>query len=375
MLQQHAAIGALTPLNTVLHRLLEGLSPVNAEMVALHQACGCVAADEQLTMPPLPPANRAEIDGWAFRAIDLSGASAFSPVMLAAQPAWVAEGETLPDGCDCLLEPSLVQPVGPQWQVIGDAVPGQGIRRVGEDCASGQHLLETGRRISPADLLLARSHGLSSLRVRRPVVQILELAPAEATAQFVAEWAYAQGARCLPVETCRCDAQSIAGALQASEADLVVLVGGTGAHDNRKAIEALAAHGTLIAHGIALSPGRMTAVARAGNRPVIALPALASHAIAGCLGLVAPALRRLSGAAEPWPIALPLARKISSTVGIAEIALLKLQDEGWMPVAAGDLPLVSLSVADAWLILAATSEGYSAGTVVGAFPLHVTGFT
>ena len=50
--------------------------------------------------------------------------------------------------------------------------------------------------------------------------------------------------------------------------------------------------------------------------------------------------------------------------------MLKAADGNWLPLAAGDLPLAQVSSADAWLIVPGESEGYAAGTPVGARPLR-----
>ena len=44
------------------------------------------------------------MDGWAFRALDLVGASAYSPLPLANAPIWVETGDAMPEGCDCVVE-------------------------------------------------------------------------------------------------------------------------------------------------------------------------------------------------------------------------------------------------------------------------------
>jgi hypothetical protein len=66
---------------------------------------------------------------------------------------------------------------------------------------------------------------------------------------------------------------------------------------------------------------------------------------------------------------LPLARKIASTVGIAEIALLGRKDDSWVPLAVGDLSYGAMLAADAWLLIPGGSEGFAAGTPVGAYML------
>ena len=50
-------------------------------------------------------------------------------------------------------------------------------------------------------------------------------------------------------------------------------------------------------------------------------------------------------------LTLPLARKIASSVGIAEIVLLEREDGAWMPLAVGDMSLDAIARADAWLLV------------------------
>ena len=70
------------------------------------------------------------------------------------------------------------------------------------------------------------------------------------------------------------------------------------------------------------------------------------------------------------PSAAPLARKIASSVGIAEIVLLEKIDRAWMPLAVGDMSLDAIARADAWLVVPGGSEGFAAGTPVDAYMLR-----
>ncbi|TIM18899.1 MAG: molybdopterin-binding protein, partial [Mesorhizobium sp.] len=54
-------------------------------------------------------------------------------------------------------------------------------------------------------------------------------------------------------------------------------------------------------------------------------------------------------------------------VGLAEIVLLKQQQDRWRPLAIGDFSLEAIRLADAWLAIPGGSEGWAAGTPVGAF--------
>ncbi len=126
----------------------------------------------------------------------------------------------------------------------------------------------------------------------------------------------------------------------------------------------------MIAHGIALQPGRTAAVGAVGKIPVVALPGAPDQALAAWWTLALPALDRLSGLRQRQPATLPLARKIASSVGIAEIVLLEKIENTWMPLSIGEMSLDTIARADAWLQVAGLSEGFAAGTAVDAYMLR-----
>jgi molybdopterin biosynthesis enzyme len=192
----------------------------------------------------------------------------------------------------------------------------------------------------------------------------------QASAQFIAETAKLSGATVAGIETVSRDAASIAGMLDEENCDLIVLVGGTGEGRADATGEALAARGALIAHNVALRPGRSTAIGRLGATPVVALPAAPEQGFAAFFALVRPVLDRLSGMSDRQKTILPLARKISSTVGLAEIVLVKQDKDAWVPLAVGDFSLEAIRLARGWLAIPGGSEGYAAGTPVAAWPLR-----
>jgi molybdopterin molybdotransferase len=362
---------ALTPLDAALAALVDGLAPVAPVELPLTDALGCVAAD----MPPLkarPPRDTAAADGWALRARDLVGASSYSPLPLAAPPVWVEAGDAIPEACDCVVDSDSVDATGPMFQVLAEAIPGQGLRRIGGDIAEGS-VIASGQRIRPLDLLIARAAGLEKLSVRRPCLRVVTIPAATghtATAQLISENARATGATVVLVEAEGRDAASIARAAETGACDMLVTVGGSGVGRTDAAIAALAQRGEVIAHGIALQPGRTSAVARIGKIPVIALPGAPDQALAVWWTLVLPVLDRLSSLRPRQPMTLPLARKIASSVGIAEIVLLEKIEQAWMPLSIGDMPLETIACADAWIAVPGGSEGFAAGAPVDAYMLR-----
>jgi molybdopterin molybdotransferase len=360
---------SLTPLDAALTALLDRLEPVAPIELSLAQALGCVAAD----MPPLraiPPHDIAAVDGWAFYAADLVGASSYSPLPLAMSPVWVEAGAAIPQGCDCVVDTDLVDPTGPMVQVLAEAIPGQGVRRIGGDVAAGSFVIASGRRVRPLDLLIARAAGLERLNVRRPRLRIINIPATMATAQLIAENARGAGADVIDAEATGRDAESIAKAAGTGSCDVLVTIGGSGVGRTDATIGALARCGEVLAHGIALQPGRTAAIGRIGKIPVIVLPGSPDQALAVWWTLALPVLDRLFGRQQRQAVTLPLARKIASSVGIAELVLLEVNNGAWMPLTVGDLSLAAIARADAWLAVPGGAEGFAAGTPVDAYMLR-----
>jgi molybdopterin biosynthesis enzyme len=363
---------ALTPLDAALASLLDGLVPVPPRDLPLAETLGCVAA-ELPALKALPAFDMAAVDGWAFYARDLVGASSYSPLPSAGAPVWVEAGDRMPAGCDCVVDSASVEQTGALFQVLAEAIPGQGVRRAGGDISEGKCLIVAGRRIRALDLLIARMAGLDKLSVRRPQLRVINIPAATGTAvtaPLIAESARAAGVNVICAEAAGRDAPSIAKALDAESCDLIVIIGGTGVGRSDATVDALAVRGASIAHGIALQPGRTAAIGRIAECPVIALPGAPDQALAVWWTLGLPVLDRLSGSQPRRMTTLPLVRKIASAVGVAEIVLLKKTDRTWIPLATGDLALETIARADAWLAVPAGSEGVAAGTPVDAYMLR-----
>ena len=363
---------SLTPLDVALAALLDGHKPVVPIPLPLGEALGCVAAE----MPALdahPPRDIAASDGWAMRARDLVGASSYSPLPLSVPPLWVEAGDEMPEACDCVVDADSVDQSGAMVQVLAEATPGQGVRRLGGGIAQGSFVTSPGQCIRPLDLVVARAAGLRTLNVRRPNVRIVKIAANSrqaTTAPLIVESARAAGAAVIFSETAARDAASIATMLDPAGCDLLISIGGSGVGRTDATVAALAQRGEVITHGIALQPGRTSAIGRIGHIPVIALPGAPDQALAAWWTLALPVLDRLSGRAKRTPVTLPLARKVASSVGIAEIALLERRDGAWMPLAVGELSLAAIARADAWLAVLGGSEGFAAGTPADAYMLR-----
>ena len=214
---------------------------------------------------------------------------------------------------------------------------------------------------------------IRGFNVRRPRLCVVDI-PANSgdaiTAQLISESARGAGAEVICTRAKGRDAASVASALNSDACDLLVTIGGTGIGRTDATVSALAKCGEILAHGLALQPGRTSAVGTIGAVPVIALPGAPDQALAAWWTLVLAVLDRLAGRGSRARQSLALSRKIASQGGLAEIALLARADEEWMPLAVGDLSLSAIGRADAWIAVPGGSEGFAAGTLVDAYILR-----
>jgi len=100
------------------------------------------------------------------------------------------------------------------------------------------------------------------------------------------------------------------------------------------------------------------------------LPGAPDQALAAWWTLALPVFDRLSGRRLRKTVNLRLARKIASSVGIAEIVLLERKQDRLTTLAVGELSLEAIACAEAWLVVPGGSEGFAAGSPVDAYMLR-----
>lgn len=361
--------GDLTSLATALAALLDNVEPLDPTARSLSESKGLIVAEMPPLAMPRPALSYALSDGWALNSIDIIGASSYAPV-LTSPPHWIEAGQSLPKTTDCILDPELVTRNGPLAEVLAEAIPGQGTRRAGEDIAAGSSLLAAGQPIQRLHIPVLHIAGVTQVPVRAPRLHLINVAAPDGTGlseQFIRILAEADGAL-VSCETASRDVQAITAAVRNADAEIIVLIGGTGRGQTDHTVEALAGF-TPIVHGLAIRPGETAALARRGDTPIIALPGLPDQAIGACLLLLRPLIDRLTGRALRQGETRPLAQKIASRIGFVEIALLKQKESMWKVLSVGNIPLGLLVQAEAWLALPAESEGFPAHDLVEAFPL------
>ena len=278
----------------------------------------------------------------------------------------------MPEGTDCVVDADLLDASGPLLQVLAEAIPGEGVRRAGDIW----QVLPTaaGQVIRALDLLAARAAGRVTLSVRQPRVRVINIPAADGsdiTARLIVDLARAAG-RNGDARRCRGARRSV----DCSRAGYNDMRSHPHRRRQRRRPQRCDDHRAgrrpvpcwpMVSPCSPAAPRRL---AGSATTPVIALPGASDQALAAWWTLAIPVLDRLSGRAKRASAALPLARKIASSVGVAEIALLQRLDGGWLPLAVGELSLAAVAGADAWCAVPAGSEGYAAATPVDAYMLR-----
>ena len=330
-------------LEQALDRLLGAVAApeaADAETVSTFDALGRVLAEDIRAGLDIPPRDNSGMDGYALRCADVPASGTRLPVsqripagvvgapLQPGSAARIFTGAQIPAGADAVVMQELCAAEGDGVRIDAVPVPGQAIRRRGEDVRDGSVVLVAGLRLRPQSLGMAASVGAASLRVaRRPRVALFstgdELAmPGEAlkpgaiynsnrfTLRALIE-ALGGVVADLGIVVDTLDATRAALRRAAEGNDLIVTCGGVSVGEEDHLKPAVQAEGRLDLWQIAIKPGKPLAFgavrrADASTAHFIGLPGNPVSAFVTFALAVRPVLLRLQGATDlaPRPIAM-----------------------------------------------------------------------
>lgn len=359
----------LTPLAEVLALVDAEVKPVTARTVDIVLAAGrTLAADAGA--PARPSSALALLDGWALSADDTLGAGGYTPALLLRTPPRVEAGQSMPAGTDSVAPIDAVKVRNGRAEALLTVNPGDGVLPAGGDSDPAIPLRRTGERLRMTDLAAFAAAGIARVTAREPRIRVLPLrgnAIVTAAARLLAGDTEHRGGAVRLDEGSR----GLDVALAAESADAIVAIGGTGSGRNDSSVLTLKRAGRLAVHGMALTPGETAAFGFVGPRPVLLLPGRLDAVLSVWLTVGRRMLERLAATnskeSELGEI-LPLARKVTSTVGLAEVVPVRRIEGQAEPLASKYLPLSALTRSDGWILVPADSEGYSAGSPVQVRP-------
>jgi molybdopterin molybdotransferase len=359
-------ITRLTPLSGILALIDSRVGAVTPRESAVATALGCTLA-EDVVASPRPPLSIALRDGFAVEAGAIADAGPYSPLPFASKPQWIEVGESLPSGTDAVAPLDAIQERGGCAEAIASVSPGEGVLPAGGDCTPRTPLRRAGESVRAIDIAVIAAAGIAEVTIRSPRIRIAcgssSKTPLIGSAlDALARAAAAAG--CTVLEARR-EGEGLDPALGDESADAVIALGGTGSGRRDAAVKTLARLGQVEAHGIAVSPGETAAFGFAGARPVLLVPGRLDAALAIWLLIGRYVVAKLAGGRiADWPVTLPLKRKVTSTIGLAELVPVSCAGGVAEPLASGYLSLESLARSDGWIVVPAESEGFAAGTPV-----------
>ncbi|WP_042429229.1 molybdopterin molybdotransferase MoeA [Comamonas granuli] len=331
----------LMPLDEALAALLARAQPgTGVQTVPTAEADGRVLAQDLVCSLNVPPHDNSAMDGYALRCADVPQAGTVLPVAqrIAAgstgqplQPGTAARiftGAPLPAGTDAVVmqEDCVAEGTG-QVRVQVQPVPGQNIRRAGEDITRGSVVLPAGARLTPAALGLAASVGAAELAVaRRPRVALFSTGDELVMPGTVPPAQLPPGAiynsnrfflRAL-LQRLGCEVSDLGNVpderaatvqvLQAASAghDLILTSGGVSVGEEDHIKPAVQQLGSLDLWRIAIKPGKPFACGRVGQAHFLGLPGNPVASLLTCALLVRPFVLRLQGVRDTAPAAIAL---------------------------------------------------------------------
>ncbi len=352
---------------------------LDAERVPLLACAGRLLAEDIHAGFAVPGFPRSAMDGYAVRGEDTFGAGEYDPIVLdvlgvslpgapfdgqvgAGQAVRIMTGAPVPEGADAVVMAEVCGERDGCLEVRDSVAPRKNVGAIGEDIEVGDLVLEVGRRLRAQDVGLLSSIGCAdALCVRRPRVRLVvtgdELLPAgsqpegarivDSNSVMLRALVARDGGEHLPFEILPDEPDRIRDAMAASDADVVLVSGGSSVGQEDHAPRLLAELGELAFHGISMRPSSPSGVGRIGDRFVFLLPGNPVSCLCAYEFFAGPVIRALGGRPRRWPhrrVHLPLARKIASAVGRTDYVRVAVEAGKAVPIATSGASILSSTV-------------------------------
>jgi len=345
-------------------------APRGIESVTLDTALGRVLAADVVSPVDVPSFDRSNVDGFAVVSDSIFGASEEVPrclqlseetihtgivphtIIRSGAAVSIATGGMVPRGADAVVMVEHAEVRGNDLYVARAVTPGTGISFAGTDITAGETVLRLGHVLTSRDTGVLAAIGVGRIDVwRKPVVAILStgdeiIAPGEpmqpakvydSNAQILADAVRELGGEPLRLGITGDNLMELRERLHQAigSADIVLLSGGTskGAGDlSYRAVAELRDPG-IVAHGVALKPGKPICLAATRGRPVVVLPGFPTSAIFTFHEFIAPVIREQAGrgSTKRTTVSARLAVKVNSEIGRTEYLLVGLVETADQP--------------------------------------------
>jgi molybdopterin molybdotransferase len=302
------------------------------ERAAIDHALGRILAEDLLSPEDLPVRCRSAVDGYAVRAEDTFGASDSIPAFLELAPAVemgvlpdfalgngqaapIPTGGFLPDGADAVVMVEYANPAGANSvEIMRPSASMANVMEKGEDFKAGEKMVAAGSVLRPYEIGMLAALGIRDVAVhRRPRVAVIStgdevvavesrLRPGQirdANSHSVSALIREAGGIPVAMGIIPDDAGRLRAALDQAlaQADVVAISGGSSVGTRDLIVEVVG--GLLgvevLAHGVAIRPGKPTLLADRRGKAVFGLPGHPVSSLIVAQVFLAPFLRYLQG--------------------------------------------------------------------------------
>ena len=403
---KHKGFKKLIKVDEALKIIMENLDVVGYEEVFIEDACWRVLYEDLLSNRDVPPFDRAAMDGYAVRSVDVAGASENNPIRLRVvgevrasklyegvvgpmEAVRIDTGAPMPEGSDAVVILEDTEFRDGYIDVFRSVSKFGNVSVRGEDVKRGELLFRRGHLLHPYDVALLKYLGYSRLKVYRKVRVSLASIGNELfeVGEDAGESGIIESNRVLitgvlsrwPVEFMRSvilpdEEDAIQKFISDSirDSDLIVTTGGTSLGKGDVMTDYVYSIGDVFFHGVALQPSKPVLFALVGGKPFLGLPGYPVAAAISTFMFVEPAIMKLAGiSGSPIyrVVRARLTRRVASKLGMLQVVRVKVRKDGDEYLAtpvygSGAGVLSSLSKGDGFLLIPENVEGYDEGALV-----------
>ncbi len=393
-----------------LEKIFARVKPVSeTESLPLRAALGRVLATDIKSGINVPSGRNSAMDGYAINAAALPATGAatlkLAGVSFAGKPfngrlgrgecVRIMTGAILPEGSDTVIMQEAVETIAGGIRIDTAVKPGDNVREAGEDLARGDRVLEKGARLTPADLGVLASLGLTEVAVSRnlkvaffstgdelrSVGEPLEDGLIYDSNRYTLHGMLARlGVEIIDLGIVRDAPELIEQAfLKARDkADILITSGGVSVGEADYVKETLRARGEVDFWKVAMKPGRPLTFGKLGDTCFFGLPGNPVSVMVTFYQFVQPAIKKMLGETVTAPITLqaPCASRLKKRPGRIEYqrGILTRDKSGRFTVqktgAQDSGILSSMAAANCFIVLPIDNDGVEPGDNVAVQLFH-----
>ncbi|MGD2013733.1 MAG: molybdopterin molybdotransferase MoeA [Desulfobacterales bacterium] len=379
------------------------------ENVPLTESVGRILAEDIQSDIDLPDFSRSIMDGYAVRGSSTFGAGEGNPAYLSVtgtvsmgnkpntsvgpgEAVRISTGGMLPPDADSVVMIEHTEAIDDTTiEVYRSVAPGHNMVAIGEDIKKGDVILRSGEKIRPQEAGMLAALGQDTVKVcKKPLIGIISTgdevvavheSPGPGQIRDVNTYTLSGmieelGARAVSFGIVGDDYPALLtkSAEALAQCDMVLVSGGSsvGARDFTIDVITALEDSEIFFHGISISPGKPTILAKVQNKAFWGLPGHVVSAMVVFHRIVKPFIEHVSGRAdgrtEKIRLTATLSRNLPSAQGRVDFIRIRLKrNDGvlWAEPILGKSGLISTMVkADGLIEIGMNTEGLDEGTPV-----------